>query len=613
MRKRETAAYIAVLAGCLVFALAAGSTTLGTQFDNDVYDFLFRIAQPEPGPTGCVIAGIDEHTLQNGGGIRSLRAILANGLERIAQAKPAAVALDIILAEPVDAASDAALAAALAKIDKLVLATGLTRDGGWDDPIPMFTPRGAAIGHIHADPDPFDNIVRRVPLEKAAARKRRFAMALETLRVVRGLPSPLESPDAIEVGSLRIPARRETSRAVRVLYRPLSSLPEVSFHTLTSDPVALSKLAGKAVFVGITAQSASQDLHMTPSSFGQTMPGVEINANAYETLRAGTFLEDASPLTSVLFCLLLTALAGLLFWRIAGWKAYAAGGGLLAATHLVPYFAFQNLVVFPYAAPVFSVWLATGAAAGFQHFVVRRRLARSEQEKQRYQQAIHFVAHEMRSPLSAIQGSSEMMGRYKLTEEKRAEMALLINNESKRLARMIQTFLDVERLTEGQMELKREPFDAVSLADICIERVRPLAERKRITIQRTQVDDATITGDRELMEYALYNLLTNAVKYSGAGTQVTIGGRREAGMIHVSVRDEGIGMDEKELASIFQKFYRTQKAEASGEAGTGIGLSIVEQIVVHHGGKMEVTSQPGVGSCFTMVIPASAAVPGRTD
>ena len=78
--------------------------------------------------------------------------------------------------------------------------------------------------------------------------------------------------------------------------------------------------------------------------------------------------------------------------------------------------------------------------------------------------------------------------------------------------------------------------------------------------------------------------------------------------MRLSVRDQGIGMDEKELRNIFQKFYRTKKAEASGEVGTGIGLSIVEQIVHHHGGRMEVTSTPGKGSCFTMVLPAAACV-----
>ena len=79
------------------------------------------------------------------------------------------------------------------------------------------------------------------------------------------------------------------------------------------------------------------------------------------------------------------------------------------------------------------------------------------------------------------------------------------------------------------------------------------------------------------------------------------------GELRLSVRDQGIGMVAQELKSIFKKFYRTKRAEASGEVGTGIGLSIVEQIVTHHGGRMEVASEPGKGSCFTMVLKAEVA------
>jgi signal transduction histidine kinase len=77
------------------------------------------------------------------------------------------------------------------------------------------------------------------------------------------------------------------------------------------------------------------------------------------------------------------------------------------------------------------------------------------------------------------------------------------------------------------------------------------------------------------------------------------------GNVRLSVTDQGIGMDDKEVKQIFQKFYRTRKAEASGESGFGIGLSIVEQIVTHHGGVIEVVSKPGVGSRFTLVLPAA--------
>jgi len=200
------------------------------------------------------------------------------------------------------------------------------------------------------------------------------------------------------------------------------------------------------------------------------------------------------------------------------------------------------------------------------------------------------------------------MGRYNLSEEKRKQMAEMINRESKRLARMIQTFLDVERLSDGQMELKREPFTARELVDSCLLRVRPLGERKNIQVSAGDLEGA-LEGDRELMEYAVYNLMTNAVKYSASGTAVTVRCLAEGDRLRLSVNDQGIGVDAKELHQIFQKFYRTKRAEASGEKGTGIGLSIVEQIVHHHGGKVEVTSQPGKGSCFTLVLPALSRAP----
>jgi signal transduction histidine kinase len=252
-------------------------------------------------------------------------------------------------------------------------------------------------------------------------------------------------------------------------------------------------------------------------------------------------------------------------------------------------------------------------AAMYYHLVVRRALRLEQSKSDRYQQAMHFVTHEMRTPLSAIGVSSELISKYALTEEKRKQVADLIHSESKRLARMVEVFLHVERLTAGQMELKHEAIGVSQLVDVCVTRVRPVAERKRIAITVEPIGgDLQLSGDRELMEYACYNLLTNAVKYSPQRTEVTVRAWTEAGYTRISVRDQGIGMDSKEVKQVFHKFYRTKKAEESGEAGTGIGLSIVQQIVEQHGGEIAVTSKPGEGSCFTLVLPAAVAAPAST-
>src|SRR5260370_41151571 len=100
-------------------------------------------------------------------------------------------------------------------------------------------------------------------------------------------------------------------------------------------------------------------------------------------------------------------------------------------------------------------------------------MVKAEGDKCRYQEAMDFVTHEMRTPLTAIQGSSELMGRYVMTEEKRKQMAQLINSESKRLGRMIEIFLSVERLSAGRMELEKEQVGGVDLMFACVEPVSP--------------------------------------------------------------------------------------------------------------------------------------------
>ena len=605
----HTIVYVALLAAAFAVAVV-GSWTAGAQVDNIAYDYLFRLYQPAPWRTQAVLLAIDEPTLLASGGIRGIRRPLAAALRSLAAVHPKAVAVDVILADRGDAASDAALEDAFRLTHNLVLSCELI-DGGrqWEDPLPEFSRWAAGLGHVHAQPDSNDSVTRAIPLEKRAGRVRRWALSLEAFRLGRGFPV-VESPVDLQVGDTIIPVRRTgDGRLMRVRFAPLNmTIPRVSMKALLDDPSLAAQFAGKAVFAGVTAQTEVRDRLYTPYAFGVTTTGIEINANAYETMAQGLFVTDVSAVWVLLFSLGLVAAAGLAFVYLPGWQAYAAGALILFSTLAAPYVAFTHGRVLSFATPVFSAWLATVVAAGYQALVVRRSLRRSEAQRARYQQAMHFVTHEMRTPLSAIQGSSELISRYSLTEEKRHQVALLINSESKRLARMIEIFLNVERLSAGEMELKHEDIAVKDLVETCVGRTLPLAERKHIGVVLEPVpEDLRVTGDRELMEYACYNLLTNAVKYSPQRTEVRVSGWKDDGHVRIAVKDQGIGIDRKEVKKIFQKFYRTRKAEESGEVGTGIGLSIVQQIVEQHGGRIEVTSRLGEGSCFTLVLPAAAA------
>ena len=610
--QKVTLGYVAILAGTLVVAILLGWTALAAQIDDYAYDWMFRLYPPAGGPPQSVILAIDDDTFNSMGGVGGYRGMWAKAFELVKGAHPKAVALDAVLADPwKDAAEDQRLSRAMQGIPNLVLAAhwdvsklGKAR---WEDPLPIFRQYATAVGHDGADELSTDGVTREIPLEERTAAERHWSLALEAFRLAKGEPI-LESPRDLQIGNeiISTPRAGAVGRPLRVLYTR-EPIPSVSLKDLVDRPELAARFDGRVVFIGVTSISASYDRVATP--FGQgRIAGVEVHAQLFETLTRGIFLTDASNLSTFGFCLAAGVIAGAIFAFLSGWRAHLVAGAWLIAAHATPFLLFRQNIVFPFFAPLASAWLTVMAAASYQHFVVRRALRASETERHRYQQAIHFVTHEMRTPLTAIQGSSELMGRYNLSEEKRKQIAEMINMESKRLARMIQTFLDVERLSDGQMELKREAFQVRDVVGTCLGRVLPLAERKNIRIQSQELD-GSLEGDRELMEYAIYNLLTNAVKYSPADTEITVACRevangKEAAQLRLSVQDQGIGMDAKELRKIFQKFYRTKRAEASGEAGTGIGLSIVEQIVHHHGGKMEVTSQPGRGSCFTVVFAA---------
>jgi two-component system sensor histidine kinase SenX3 len=147
--------------------------------------------------------------------------------------------------------------------------------------------------------------------------------------------------------------------------------------------------------------------------------------------------------------------------------------------------------------------------------------------------------------------------------------------------------------------------DPDALVSVCVERATPLAVGKETVLEIVPPvgKRGPLRGDRELLEHALYNLITNAIKYSPGGTTVQVRQEQRDGALVLSVADQGMGMTPEEQRAVFRKFYRTEGAERSGEKGSGIGLSIVEQIVRAHRGRIELQSAPGVGSTFSLVLP----------
>jgi PAS domain S-box-containing protein len=215
-----------------------------------------------------------------------------------------------------------------------------------------------------------------------------------------------------------------------------------------------------------------------------------------------------------------------------------------------------------------------------------------------------LVSHEMRTPLAAIQGMSELLAQYDLDAGRRREMNMAINDEAKRLTRMITEYLDITRLESGVTVLRRSAVRVESLVERSLLMLDPLAAQKNIRLARKfDASPPAVLADPDLLARAISNLVSNAIKYSPAGSEVTVSVRSEQAGVAIDVADQGPGIPAGDLDRIFEKFYRVPRVEDADTPGTGLGLALVREVAELHGGAVSVASPAGAGSIFTLRIP----------
>ena len=214
------------------------------------------------------------------------------------------------------------------------------------------------------------------------------------------------------------------------------------------------------------------------------------------------------------------------------------------------------------------------------------------------------VSHELRTPLAGIKASAETLKEGALRDpEAAAEFVRHIENETDRLAQMVEELLELSRIESGAAPLRMDVVLVASLLERCVQRFAPQAERAGLNLGAEVVDGEklAVRGDEDRLDQALGNLLHNAIKFTPAGGQVTVTAAAQDGEVAIAVRDTGIGISADDQTRIFERFYKA--AEARGRPGSGLGLAIVKHIVQAHGGRATVESRPGQGSTFTVVLP----------
>ncbi|MDA2925060.1 HAMP domain-containing histidine kinase, partial [Acidobacteria bacterium AH-259-L09] len=232
---------------------------------------------------------------------------------------------------------------------------------------------------------------------------------------------------------------------------------------------------------------------------------------------------------------------------------------------------------------------------------VRRELGLAEMRSQ----FVSSVSHELKTPLTAIRMFAETlhMGRSQ-NPQTQSEYLETIVNESERLTRLLNNVLDFSKIEQGKKIYRPKPTSLSEIVHAAARTMRyPLAQQGFDL--RIQVEDGMppVQVDRDAMEQAILNLLTNAMKYSGESREIDLRLRRQDGQALIQVTDRGVGIDPKEQARIFDKFYRVSTPENQLVPGTGLGLALVAHIVKAHGGHVEVQSAPGKGSTFSIHLP----------
>jgi signal transduction histidine kinase len=209
----------------------------------------------------------------------------------------------------------------------------------------------------------------------------------------------------------------------------------------------------------------------------------------------------------------------------------------------------------------------------------------------------------LKTPLTAIQGMSELLSQFEMSGERRREMHLTINDEAKRLARMIDEYLDLTRLESGARQLRLVPLRIEQLMERALLLLDPVAERAGIKIARQLAPDLPpILGDADLIARAVTNLVDNAIKFSPVGSEINVNARAEGAVVVLEVIDQGCGIAPEFLKHIFEKFYRVPRAANADIPGAGLGLALVREVAELHNGRVIIESRPGTGSIFSLYL-----------
>ncbi len=578
------AAAATALAAFIVVSLVLASG-LPAAVDLPVRDALLR-ALPSRPVSGVAVVAIDEEALDALGPWPWPRSKMAELVDAARAIGARGLALDLLLAEPAE--GDALLAASLRRLPS-ILAVALDARAGWVDP-PASLRAAARLAETSFDVD-HDGVVRRLSSTKQRDGVSRTALSLAAAGLAdaegtEGAEGTKGKVRPVPIGKVLVPDFRCRPRDV----------PVVGAASLLAGRLAPG-LAGRVLLLGVTAAGLG-DRYVTPGAqAGMPEPGVLVHAAAAACILDGGLLRTAPPLVSALVSASLAALAfgagrllaprrRTVLTAIALLPA-ALGAPLLAAGIELP------LATLSVASIASALWVEARAVRLGERAAALSATAREEEREAR-----RVAVHEMKTPLTAVRGLTQLLSGLDLAPEERRRVIAMVGEETERLGGLIESLNSVERLRLKDFERTARPVDVASLAR---KRVRSLGAASGGRVEGTGGEEIFALGDEAALSRAIDNLVGNALKFSPPGSKVLVKTERRGNEAILSVADEGPGIPEEERGKVFGRFVRG--STSGGTEGLGLGLSLVHEVVTWHRGRVSVRGGEISGSLFEIALP----------
>ncbi|HEY1131594.1 MAG TPA: CHASE2 domain-containing protein [Roseateles sp.] len=634
--------WLALPAALLLWVLL---TLTGAQprIDRVLGDLLVRAAALPPGEATSVVVDIDDASLralrQPLGEWPYSREVYALMLDYLGQAGARLVVIDVVLAGPRE--GDARLASTLAAGPPVVLAAAGLRQGAAVELVPASEAEQRALARLGAAQAPGldwdaltaptdalldaltepaslglvsvvlddDGLLRQVPLLHRVQGRSLPSLAFAARLRTDGVLAWRYESGALVAGARRWPVDDQGRLRLRL---PLAGRggdgppPVVSWQRLMraalgeADDAELARLvAGRSVFVGSSAFFA--DEVMTPQG---RLSGAALNAAVFEALGVDPLplLRDDGPTVWALDMTLLALGALPLLLRR---QALAAGLGL-AGIMLAAWGAVHAGLL---AAPAPGLYLLVLAllltaveherlARAREHELTREREL-AEARSRAKTELLAQVSHEMRTPMNAVLGFSDVLARSPLRPDQ-AHYVEVLGHAGRQVFALINDLLDNARIESGRLELAAHPFHLVDLVELQLELMRERAQSQGLWLRVFARTEATgwVLGDQQRVAQIVTNLVGNAIRFTRVGGVTVELSRDASGLLLISVQDTGIGIAPDRLERIFQPFAQADATIAHEFGGTGLGLSITRSLARLMGGDVSVQSRPGEGSRF---------------